>query len=381
MEKSIFADIIYTGKDVAKECWLVFDEHGIQEISTNSKGEEVGKYPVITPAFIDPHSHIGMIRSGEPASEQETNEQMESVLAHADALDSVQMDDGSFRDSIELGVLYSCVLPGSGNIIGGRAAVIRNYGKDTSSAFICRAGIKSAFGYNPMSTREWKGTRPFTRMGALSILRGRLASVRKKMEKTERLPADKKVEIDFSYEEEIFRTLLEGKEVLRVHVHKTDDIASLLRVVDEFAIRITVEHSCNVHDPHIYHELAKRNIPVIFGPMDSFAYKVELRDENWRNIRCLIDSGVKFGLMSDHPVILQRQLYLTLRWFIRLGYNRQQAIELLTRSNAGIIGLDTVLGTLEPGKWASFSCWNGDLFDLSHYPVAVYGEGELLFTD
>ena len=32
------------------------------------------------------------------------------------------------------------------------------------------------------------------------------------------------------------------------------------------------------------------------------------------------------------------------------------------------------------GKWASFTCWNGDPFDLTAYPVAVYGGGELLFS-
>ena len=103
---------------------------------------------------------------------------MDSLLFLADALDSVQMDDSAFRDSVELGVLYSCVLPGSGNIVGGRSAIIRNYARTTTEALIARSGIKAAFGYNPMSTRDWKGTRPHTRMGALSLLRARLAQVK-----------------------------------------------------------------------------------------------------------------------------------------------------------------------------------------------------------
>ena len=35
---------------------------------------------VITPAFIDPHSHIGMVRLAEPSKEDEANEQMNSIL-------------------------------------------------------------------------------------------------------------------------------------------------------------------------------------------------------------------------------------------------------------------------------------------------------------
>ncbi|HDQ14029.1 MAG TPA: imidazolonepropionase [Sediminispirochaeta sp.] len=381
MKQSIYARTLYTGREVLHDTYLIFEDQLIAEVSSSPEGELLGSFEAVTPAFIDPHSHIGMARAGEPPAEAETNERMESVLAHADALDSVQMEDSSFGSSVEMGVLYSCVLPGSGNIIGGRAAVIRNYGRQTTEAFIRRAGIKAAFGYNPMSTREWKGSRPFTRMGALSILRSRLSTVAQKLERQSSLPEEKATEIEFSYEEEVFRALLERKEVLRVHVHKDDDIAALLRLVDEFGIRVTVEHSCDVHDPHIYRELASRDIPVVYGPLDSFAYKVELKNEDWRNIRHLIDSGVKFGLMTDHPVILQRNLLLTLRWFLRHGYDKQEAIELISRRNAEIIEIDDILGSLEAGKMASFSCWNGDPFELSAYPVLVVGEGRVLFSD
>ena len=85
--------------------------------------------------------------------------------------------------------------------------------------------------------------------------------------------------------------------------------------------------------------------------------------------------------MPDHPVILQRNLFLQLRHFIRCGMSRQHAIEVITRQNAKILGIDNVLGTLSKGKWASFIGWNGDPFDMTHYPVAVYGEGKLLFAE
>jgi imidazolonepropionase-like amidohydrolase len=79
-------------------------------------------------------------------------------------------------------------------------------------------------------------------------------------------------------------------------------------------------------------------------------------------------------------VILQRNLLLTLRWFLRHGYSRQDAVELVTRRNAEILGMEASLGTIEDGKLASFICWNGDPFDLASYPVEVYGEGEVRFS-
>lgn len=379
--KCVHATVVYTGKSVRRDAYLQFDGRLITGIAQSPRGELVGEFPVVTPAMIDPHSHIGMHRAGEPSAEGEANDRLDSIMAMPDALDSVQMDDGAFQDAIEMGVLYSCVVPGSGNIIGGHAAVIRNYAADTSSALVARAGIKAAFGYNPKSTTDWKGTRPSTRMGALALLRSRLDEVRQKINQRNAARGAKKREILFSAEENIHRDLLTGKTYLRAHVHKIDDIAALLRLADEFKLRVCVEHAMDVHRPDMFRELKNRNIAVVYGPVDSFAYKVELKHENWRNIRHLIASEINFGLMTDHPVVLARQLLMQTRWFLRAGLSRQQAIELVTRKNAGILGLTRVLGTLAKGKWASFVGWSGDPFDLTAYPSAVFGEGELLYAD
>jgi len=379
--QSIHGQTVYTGIERLRNVHIAFEGTRIVAVSDRMQGESVGTYPVITPAFIDPHNHIGLHRAGEPTAEGESNDRMDSIQALPDALDSVQMDDAAFRDAIEAGVLYSCVMPGSGNIVGGQSAVIRHYGSDTSEALMARAGIKAAFGYNPRATVEWKGTRPTTRMGAAALLRSKLDAVQQKMQRYRAVNEEKRREITFSAEENLYRSLLERRMRLRAHVHKIDDIAALLRLTDEFRLDVTVEHAGNVHRPEIFQVLAKRKIPVVYGPVDSFAYKVELRNENWRNIRFLVASGVEFGLMTDHPVVLCRQLFLQTRWFLRCGLNRRQAIALVTQKNAHILGLERILGSLQPERWASFVCWNDDPFKLNSYPVAVFGEGRMLFAE
>ena len=376
-KKTVKAGLFYdgSGKPPLKDVYLTFDQ---KVLSVSSKKpvntEYLGEFPVVTPAFIDAHAHIGLERAGEPYTDDEVNEHLDSVLTLADALDSVQMDDKAFKISIEAGVLYSCVLPGSGNIIGGRSAVIRNYGRNTSEALIKRAGIKSALGYNPMSTTDWKGTRPSTRMGVFSILRKHFLEVKNKLK-------DRKKRKELTPEERVIADILSGKEFLRVHVHKSDDITALIRFADEFGIKFTVEHACNVADIETFNMLKKRGVRVVYGPLDSFPYKVELKNEDWRNIKYLLESGVEFGLMSDHPVILQSNLMLTLRWFIRMGLRKEEALSIITKRNAKILGIDRILGTLDRGKWASFVAWNGDPFSLTSYPVLVFGEGRLLYNE
>ena len=87
--------------------------------------------------------------------------------------------------------------------------MIRNYAKDSTAALIARAGVKAAFGFNPMSTKTWKGKRPTTRMGAAAVLRSKLDEVRLKIQQYQKSKGAKKQEITFSAEERVLRDLVQ----------------------------------------------------------------------------------------------------------------------------------------------------------------------------
>jgi imidazolonepropionase-like amidohydrolase len=80
-------------------------------------------------------------------------------------------------------------------------------------------------------------------------------------------------------------------------VHKV-----LIQLIKEFGIR--ANHCCDVHREEVFTALKASSVPIIYGPMDAFPYKVELKHESWRNTEKLLKSGAKFYIMSDHPVIL-----------------------------------------------------------------------------
>lgn len=114
--------------------------------------------------------------------------------------------------------------------------------------------------------------------------------------------------------------------------------------------------------------------------MDSFAYKVELRNESWRNVQKLIKSKAKFALMSDHPVILQRNLFYSLLHLLRFGLSRADAISKITKESAEIIGARR-LGQISKGYTASFSMRNNDPFILSSYPENVMAEEKIVYRE
>ena len=377
--KAIKAKVLYdgTGNRARKDVYVLFENDKIVGVSKEKKDAEVIAEGIVTPAFIDPHCHIGMARSGEPYQEDETNEHMNAIYPLVNALHSVYMDDRAFKESIEFGVLYSHVMPGSGNIIGGRTALIRNFARDIGDAFIANIGIKAALGYNPRSTTEWKGTRPTTRMGAIAMLREELI----KAKKTKALVKKKKKEPEeVEPLTDIFIEILDRKVPLMVHVHKEDDIITLMNLVDEFGIRAIINHGCDVHSLEIWKKVKDRKMDVIYGPVDSFSYKVELKNESWRNVRYIVESGLRFAVMSDHPVVLQRNLYLQLRFFRRFGMSREEAISLISGNAADILNLRDI-GKIKKGYKASLVVWNGEPFDMEAYPIMAVGEGRIVHEE
>lgn len=383
--KLIKSKILFDGVDERKDLFIGFEGSEIKYVGNTKPEEGVGNEiiaegddgVVVTPAFIDSHSHIGMVRSGEPSKEEEANEQMNSVYPLVNALHSIYMDDPSFNESVESGVLYSTVLPGSGNIIGGKAVLVRNFVQDIEQGYIMDVGVKAALGFNPRSTVEWKGNRPSTRMGAVAMLRENFIKARK-MQRL--LETEKKIIDEVEPLTEVFMDILSNKYKIMFHVHKEDDVMLLINLTKEFGIKAIANHCLDVHRDEVFTALKAASVPIIYGPMDAFPYKVELKHESWRNVEKLLNSTAKFSIMSDHPVILQRNIFYSLRHLLRFGLSKAEAISKISKEAAEIIGAQNI-GQVKAGFKASLVVWNGDPFSLSSHPILVIAEGKTVYKE
>ena len=84
-------------------------------------------------------------------------------------------------------------------------------------------------------------------------------------------------------------------------------------------------------------------------------------------------------MMSDHPVILQRNTFYTLDIYFILVYpNLMQYQKLLLKRE--IIGIQGI-GQIRPRFKASFVVWNGDPFSLTSYPILVVAEGKIVHKE
>lgn len=371
--KALRASFLYDGVGSRRNVYILFDDR-IMKVSDEKPDCDIVGEGVVTPAFIDAHCHIGLARAGEPGYEGETNDEIQHLLPLNSAIDSIYMDDPSFGESLEFGVLYSHVMPGSGNLVGGRTVLIRNWSSDIEDALFREVGMKAALGYNPRSTKDWKGERPTTRMGTIGLLRREL---KKAMKAGDLVKKGKKEIEEIDPVTEALITLMKGKVPMMVHVHKSDDLIILRNLMNEFGLRVVANHCGDIHSDESWRKLKEAGIPVIYGPIDSFAYKVELKHSSWKNVESLLRVRPKFGLMTDHPVVLQRDLFMQLRHFLRYGMSREKAISIITKENAEILGISE-LGTIEAGKLASMVVWSDDPFSMEAHVKLCVCEGRVI---
>lgn len=397
----IHANILFDGVSKKEDVKVVIENGKITDVSkSSSKADFEG---VVTPAFIDAHSHIGMAREGEPGDEEETNDVSCQFLPLNDPFNSIYFDDRAFSDAVDFGVLYSCIVPGSGNLIGGKAVVVRNFAPNRKNALLKNYGYKMALGFNPRSTGQWKGERPNTRMGIYAMLENRFDEVLIKKEKARlssqkeksaliRSAAEKKIpqkeldeeilniekssEFELTPSDKEILKILDGEKTAKVHVHKEDDALYLIDLVRKYKIKVTADHLGDVFHREIFDELAENGIPIVYGPLNSFSYKVELKHSYYQNVKLLMESKAFYGLMTDHPVIMTNSLRDSLKYFLIYGMPEEQAIGIITKNNAEILGLDESLGTVETGKTASLVVWDKNPLSLSAFPKAVFAEGE-----
>jgi len=334
----------------------------------------------VLPGFIEVHGHVGVHEEAQGWAGSDTNEMTEPVTAQVRALDAINPADLGFRDAISGGVLAVNVNPGSGNPIGGQTVALRCWGRTVDEMLLREpSGLKSALGENPKRVYGEQGKMPSTRLGTAAVIRGAFVSAANYLAKLDaeaaKPEADRKP-VDRDLKLEALGRVLRREIPWRQHCHRADDIATALRIAEEFGYDLVIDHGTEAH--LVADLLAARNIPVIIGPLFTSRSKVELLNRSLANPGRLARAGVTIAITTDHPVVPIHFLVHQATLAVKEGLDRDTALAALTINPARIAGVDGRLGSIEPGKDADLVLWSGDPLDVfSRAQRALIGGREI----
>jgi len=287
-------------------------------------------------------------------------------------------------DAISGGVLAVNVNPGSGNPIGGQTVAIRCWGRTVDDMVLREpAGLKSALGENPKRVYGERKETPATRLGTAAVIRAAFTDARNYIAKQDfekNDSSERKEPTARDLKLEALARVLRREIPWRQHCHRADDIATAMRIADEFGYQLVIDHGTEAH--LIADKIAAAGIPVIIGPLFTSRSKVELRNRSLANPGRLAAAGVTIAITTDHPVVPIHFLIHQATLAVKEGLDRETALRAVTINPAGIIGVADRLGSLSVGKDADVVVWSGDPLDvMSRAEVAYIGGREVYHYD
>ena len=364
----------------------VFTDIGDMSDYTALSGEEVidGAGLTLYPGFIDAHCHIGMWNDSLCFEGEDGNEDTDPSTPHLRAIDSVNPMDRCFEDAAAAGVTSVCTGVGSANPIGGSFIIMKTWGSKRVDKLIVKspAAIKFALGENPKNTYNDRDETPVTRMATAAVIREQLIKAKRYSEdiaEYERLKVtdDEISRPDFDIKCEALLPLFDKDKPLKAHFHchRADDIFTAQRLAAEFGLDYVLIHCTD--GALIADELAEERPAVVLGPVFGDRGKPELAHHDISTPAVMAKHGLKFALCTDHPETPIQYLPLTAALAVRGGLDREEALRCITINAAETLGVSDRIGSVEIGKDADFTLFDGDPLDLMTTPKLTAIRGNI----
>ncbi|MDP4537710.1 amidohydrolase family protein [Alkalimonas collagenimarina] len=307
---------------------------------------------VIMPGLVDTHSHIGQVAGADRSA---------PIQADVRALDSINVRHAGIIKARAGGITTVNVMPGSGHLLSGQTLYMKlREGNSVEDLAIRNAaggmmgGIKMANGTNPLRASPFPGTRG----KAAALMRTQLIAAQ---EYCKKLASDDKPSRNLG--NEALCEALAGERLVHHHTHRHDDVLTVLRIAEEFGLRVVLHHVSEAG--LVADEIAAAGVPASIIHIDSPGGKLEVMNLEPDNGRLLAEAGVLLAYHTDDPITDSRLFLRSAGMGMRFGLDRDTALASLTINGAKMLDLDERVGSLVAGKDADFVILDGD-------PLSVY---------
>jgi len=325
----------------------------------------------VTAGLIDAHSHT--------AIDGNVNEGTDIITAEVRIEDVLNPADINIYWQLAGGVTAANILHGSANAIGGQNAIIKyRWGAEPEELLFDGAppGVKFALGENPKQSNWDTGEPryPRTRMGIEQAIVEAFETAldyRRALEAAERAGSGA-IPPRPDLRSEAVLEILDGTREVHAHAYRADEMLMLLGLSKRYGFDLAAfQHSLEAYK--IADEIAAQGVGASTFS-DWWAYKYEVIDAIPYNGAILVDRGVVTSYNSDSDE-LARRLNTEAAKAVRYGgVSEEEALKLVTLNPAIQLGVDQMVGSLEPGKDADFVIWNG-------HPLSTYSLVEETWVD
>ena len=361
----------------------------------------------VTPGLIDTHSHMGVYGMPQIAATADGNEMTDPTTPYVFSEHAFWPQDPAIRHAVAGGVTSVLVLPGSGNVIGGRAVVLKLRPRLEARAMRFPGaphGLKMACGENPKRVYGTRRQQPMSRMGSVAQLRKAFIEARqyrydhaayeaehaewkrkydaRKADSKAKHPGKEPKRPNRDLGKETLARVLMGEILVHIHCYRADEMLLMISLAKELGYRVRSFHHA-VEAYKIADVLAKEEVGASMWA-DWWGFKLEAYDGIEENVAAMAAKKGRASVHSDSSVGIQRlnqEAAKALHAGRRLGLSltEDDALQWITLNPAWALGVDEQTGTLEVGKMADVVVWNDNPFSIYAMTDQVYIDGALVF--
>jgi imidazolonepropionase-like amidohydrolase len=176
--------------------------------------------------------------------------------------------------------------------------------------------------------------------------------------------------------------VLDGEILVHNHCYKADEMAIMIEIANEFDYKITAFHH-GVEAYKIASKLRENDICAAIWA-DWWGFKMESLDGIRENAAILDQAGACTVMHSDSAMGVQRLNQESAKVIgaaavAGIDIPPERAIRWISANAAKALGIADVVGTLEPGKMADVTLWNGNPFSVYTRAEKVYIDGALAY--
>jgi imidazolonepropionase-like amidohydrolase len=332
-------------------------------------GYQVLEASVVTPGLIDARGTVGLSGILNQPHDQEHMDLSGPLQPELRALDAFAHDEELVGWVRSFGITTVQVGPSPGALSGGQTSVFKTRGRSADADLVSDAPMVQ-FTVGPSVRGNFQNAG--TRARGIALLREALIGAQRYAEQQngDKAPAR-------NLRNEALARVLSGEAVALITAHQAHDILTALRLAEEFGLRMVLDGGAEAY--RVIDELRAAGVPVILHPTMMRAGG-EVRNASMETAARLADAGILFAIQSGYEGYVPKTRVVLFEAAIAAanGLDRQRALAAITLDAARILGLESRVGSIAPGKDADLVLFNGDPFEYVTRVCGVLIEGEIV---
>jgi imidazolonepropionase-like amidohydrolase len=331
------------------------------------EGLEVVRAKVVTPGLIDAHATVGLTGVLNVPHDQDQLEKSSPMQPELRALDAYHPRDPLVEWVRGLGVTTMHTGHGPGALISGQTMVVKTHGRSVDADVVRPLAMVAVTLADSGRSRDGKA--PGTRAKSVAMLREKLLEAKAYAARRER---DDSASTDLGLET-MARVL--AKEVpLLVTAHRAHDLASALRVAEEFDIEVVLDGAAEAY--LMLPRIEQAGCWVLPHPAMARS-RGDLENGTMELARLLADAKVPFAMQSGYEAYVPKTRVVLWETAISVmhGLAHERALRAMTIDAARLCGVDQRVGSLAVGKDADLALFDGDPFEYTSHCLGVVIDG------